>query len=244
MSETMDRTTTTHPLDPLDAAEIARAVAIARSAPGLSDRVRVIFVEAREPEKAAYLAWRDGGPAIPRAAIVTLNDCGRGRGLIVDVDLEGDRLVEVTELGDGVQPAISGDEFWVAADVMRADPRFREAIAKRGIDDPDKVYIEAWSSGTYEPGPRRMVRAICWLKEADLDNQYARPLYGLVGAVDINALELLRLDDHAPERLRLDGRAPGTPPPPLTGDYRNGGGQPYREDVKPLEVVQPEGPSF
>ena len=56
-----------------------------------------------------------------------------------------DRLGDVTELGDGVQPAISGDEFWVAADVMRADPRFREAIAKRGIDDPDKVYIEAWS---------------------------------------------------------------------------------------------------
>ncbi len=195
-----------HPLDPLDASEIARAVALARTAPGLSDRVRVIFVEAREPEKAAYHAWRDGGAPIPRAAIVTLNDCGHGRGLIVDVDLDGDRLGEVTELGDGVQPAISGDEFWVAADVMRADPRFREAIAKRGIDDPDKVYIEAWSAGTHEPGPRRMVRAICWLKEDDLDNQYARPLYGLVGAVDINALELLRLDDHAP----------GTPPPPLS----------------------------
>jgi primary-amine oxidase len=230
----MSSTVKTHPLDPLDAGEIARAVALARTAPGLSDRIRIIFVEAREPEKAAYHAWRTGGAAIPRTAIVTLNDCGHGRGLVVEVDLDGDRLGPVTELGEGVQPAISGDEFWVAADVMRADPRFREAIAKRGIDDPDKVYIEAWSAGTHEPGPRRMVRALCWLKEHDLDNQYARPLYGLVGAVDINALELVRLDDHAP----------GTPPPPLSGEYRNGGGRPYRSDVRPLEIAQPEGPGF
>ena len=108
----------------------------------------MIFVEAREPEKAAYHAWRDGGPAIPRAAIVTLNDCGHARGLVVEVDLDGDRLGAVEELAAGVQPAVAGDEFWVAADVMRADPRFREAIAKRGIDDPDRVYIEAWSAGT------------------------------------------------------------------------------------------------
>ena len=91
MSETL-RTTTIHPLDPLDADEIARAVALARTAPGLSDRLRVIFVEAREPDKAAYHAWRGGGPAVPRAAIVTMNDCGHGRGLVVDVDLDADRL--------------------------------------------------------------------------------------------------------------------------------------------------------
>src|SRR4051794_15694343 len=103
-----------HPLDPLDAGEIARAVALARRAPGLSERVRVIFVEAREPDKAAYHAWRDAGRAIPRGAIVTLNDCEHGRGLLVDVDLDADRLGTVTVLAEGVQPAISGDEFWVA----------------------------------------------------------------------------------------------------------------------------------
>ena len=96
------------------------------------------------------------------------------------------------------------------------------------------MYVESWSAGVHEPGPRRMVRAICWLKETTRDNPYARPLYGLVGAVDINALELLRLDDHAP----------GTPPPPPGGDYRNGGGRPYRSDVKPLEITQPDGPGF
>ena len=50
-----------HPLDPLDAAELARAVAIARDAPGLSDQVAVVSVEAREPEKADYLAWKSSG---------------------------------------------------------------------------------------------------------------------------------------------------------------------------------------
>src|SRR3954471_23021535 len=115
-----------HPLDPLDADEITRAVALARTAPGLGSRVRFVFVEAREPEKAAYHAWRDGGAAVPRRAIVTLVDCERGRGLLVEVDLDGDRLGEVTVLDEGVQPAISGEEFFIAQDVMRADPRFRE----------------------------------------------------------------------------------------------------------------------
>ena len=57
-----------HPLDPLDADEITRAVALARTAPGLSARVRVIFVEAREPAKADCHAWRSDRTPVAREA--------------------------------------------------------------------------------------------------------------------------------------------------------------------------------
>ena len=45
--------------------------------------------------------------------------------------------------------------------------------------------------------------------------------------------------------LRVDDHAPGTPPPSGEGgDYRDGGGRPYRTDLRPIEITQPEGPSY
>jgi primary-amine oxidase len=225
-----------HPLDPLDAAEVARAVAIARSAPGLSERIVVVSVETREPEKSAYLAWKSGGPALPREAFLVLLDNRRRRGVEAVVSLDDDRLVSCADLPEGVQPAMHGDEFAAVAAVVRSDERFAEALRRRGIDDPAVVHVEPWSSGTFEPGPARQARAIAWIRRDDHgDNPYSRPLYGLVAAVDLNEMSVLRVDDHGP----------GTPPPTGTGgDYRDGGGRPYRTDLRPVAIAQPDGPSF
>jgi primary-amine oxidase len=48
------------------------------------------------------------------------------------------------------------------------------------------------------------------------------------------------------EVLRVDDHAPGTPVPPEDplSRYDRGGGRPYRDDVRPIEITQPEGPSF
>ena len=62
-----------HPLEPLGADELERAVACVRSARGLAEGVRFVFVELREPDKERLAAWRDGGPVPPReAALVVL----------------------------------------------------------------------------------------------------------------------------------------------------------------------------
>ncbi len=225
-----------HPLDPLDAAELARAVAIARDAPGLSDQVAVVSVEAREPEKADYLAWKSSGPDLPREAFLVLLDNGRRRGVEAVVSLDDDRLVSCADLAEGVQPAMHGDEFVAVAAALRADEGFVEALRRRGIDDPAIVHVEPWSSGTFEPGPARQARTIAWVRRDDNgDNPYSRPLYGLVAAVDLNDMTVLRIDDHGP----------GTPPPSgAGGDYRDGGGRPYRDDLRPISITQPDGPSF
>ena len=225
-----------HPLDPLDAAELARAVAIARDAPGLSDQVAVVSVEAREPEKADYLAWKSSGPDLPREAFLVLLDNGRRRGVEAVVSLDDDRLVSCADLAEGVQPAMHGDEFVAVAAALRADEGFVEALRRRGIDDPAIVHVEPWSSGTFEPGPARQARTIAWVRRDDNgDNPFSRPLYGLVAAVDLNDMTVLRIDDHGP----------GTPPPSgAGGDYRDGGGRPYRDDLRPISITQPDGPSF
>ena len=227
---------TVHPLEPLSAGEVARAVELARATPELSDRLRFTSVELREPDKAAYLAWRDAaGPRPAREALVVMIDCVAARGREVTISLDDDRVLSHKVLPADVQPAMHGDEFFIAAEICRTDPTYVAALAKRGISDPSQVSIEAWSAGSFEQRGRRLVRAIAWLmKPGDADNKYARPLYGLVAVVDLNSLEVVRVDDHAP----------GTPPPTADCDYIDGGGHPYRDDLKPIEITQPDGVSF
>ena len=61
-----------------------------RARDGLSERLRVVSVEAREPDKAAYLAWREGGPRPAREAFCVLLDTGRRCGVEVVVSLDDD----------------------------------------------------------------------------------------------------------------------------------------------------------
>jgi primary-amine oxidase len=227
---------TSHPLDPLSADEISRAAALARTAPGASDRLRFTSIELREPAKDAYLAWRDlGGPLPPREAFIVLIDGVAGSAHETVVSLDDARVVSHVTLAADVQPAIHSDEFALASEVVRADPRFVAALALRGIHDPGLVHVEAWTAGQFEERGRRLMRAIAWLGTDDLaDNQYARPLYGLVAVVDMHAMEVVRIDDHAP----------GTPPPTADANYHGGGGRPYRDDVRPIEITQPDGISF
>jgi primary-amine oxidase len=230
--------TASHPLEPLSADEIARAVAVARTAPGVSELLRFVSVELREPPKDAYLAWRDDGAPLPeREAFVVFLDQRAARGMEAVVSLAHDTLSAHVVLPADVQPALAGDEYRLAGEVVLADPRYLAALAQRGIHDPATVHVEAWSAGHFEEPGRRLVRAIAWVTEGDeRDNEYARPLFGLVALVDLHEMQMLRLDDHAP----------GTPPPPVSpyASYQDGGGRPYRDDVRPLEITQPEGPSF
>ncbi len=46
-------------------------------------------------------------------------------------------------------------------------------------------------------------------------------------------MQVVRIDDHG-----------ALPVPDAPGDYRDGGGRPYRDDLRPIEVTQPEGASF
>jgi primary-amine oxidase len=224
-----------HPLDPLTAAEVAEAAGRAKAAPGLSERVRVVSVELREPDKADYLAWKDGGPVPPREAFCVLLDQVRHRGVEAVVPLGGDGEASVTDLPEGVQPAIHIEEFVAVVDAVRADARYLDALRRRGVD-PANVHVEPWSSGTFEPGPVRQARAISWVRRDDHgDNPYSRPLHGLTAVVDLDEMRVLRVDDVSPGTAVPSGDG---------GDYRNGGGRPYRDDVRPIEITQPDGPSF
>ena len=218
----------THPLDPLSADELAAAVAAVRAQPGLDD-VRFVDVALEEPAKDALRAGAGNGHAPVRAARAVLLDPARARGLEVRVDLAEGRVTAVDEI-EGMQPAIHGTEFVEAGEAVRRDPGYQAALARRGLT-PDQVHVEPWSCGDFEAGGLRVARAISWRNDGD-PNPYAHPIGGLVAVVDLNAMAVVRLDDHGP-----------VPIPEESGDYRQPAGG-FRDDLRDLRITQPDGPSF
>jgi primary-amine oxidase len=136
-----------------------------------------------------------------------------------------------------VQPAILPEEFPRVAAIVRADPHVRALLAERGVRDLELVQIDPWAMGTLPvegvDGQRRLVRALAYLREFPGDNGLARPLENLVFIVDPNTEEVVKI---------VEGEA--VPVPPESGNYDVGSVGPLRDDLRPIEIRQPEGVSF
>jgi primary-amine oxidase len=118
----------------------------------------------------------------------------------------------------------------------RADARIIAGLERRGITDPGKVHVEPWSIGTFaapEEAGRRLVWTLLFYREQPDDNPYAKPIHGLHAVVDYDDMTVVRVED-----LGV------VPVPPGSGAYAASRVGPLRDDLKPLEIIQPEGPSF
>jgi primary-amine oxidase len=223
-----------HPLDPLIAEELRATIEALRSAEKLGPRARLVIVRLHEPAKEVVREFASGD-SIHREAFAVVYDAETGETAEAIVAPASGEIRSWTPI-PGVQPQVTLDEFGEAIDVVRAHEGFREALARRGIEDPALVHIEAWSIGDMAPeglAGRRLVWTPCWVKSDPQDNHYAHPIRGLHAIVDLQAMEVVKLEDHGI-----------TPLPPQAGNYAEADVGGYRADLRPLEVVQPEGPSF
>ena len=228
------RSVASHPLDPLTAEEIAEASAILKSQRDLGPRRRFETIVLREPDKDVAMAHKAGDPVRREAFLVVLdNDARATYEAVVSLD---DRRVISWEHIPNVQPRVMFDEFVECEATVRADARFQAAIKKRGITDPSLVMVDPWSAGNYgyedEEG-RRLVLCRNFVRSSPTDNGYARPIEGVTAVVDLNNMEVVRVDDYGV-----------IPLPPEPGNYGAEFVDQFRDDLKPLEITQPEGPSF
>ena len=226
-----------HPLDPLTADEVRQAAAILRRDRGVSERWRFASIELREPAKASVLDDAPGASPSREARVVCWNrDDGQAYRALVS--LTGDRVISWEHQPDA-QPNMTVDEYHECNEAMRREPRVIKALARRGITDMDLVFIEAWAYGgnlvpeRYEG--RRLGWTDVWYRKQAGSNLYANHVSGLHCVVDLNRMELLELED--------DGVVEE---PRTMGEYvpRFVAGQRLRSDIRPLEIVQPEGASF
>ena len=226
--------TAEHPLDPLTPQEIEEAVSILRSERELADATRFESVMLKEPAKDSVLGF-GGGNSVPREALIGLLDNGTEATYEAVVSLTDKKVTSWKHI-PGVQPKIMLDEFYECEIAVKQDPRFLEAIKKRGIADVDLVMVDPWSAGNFgieEEKGKRLSYARCWVRSSPTDNGYARPIEGVIPVVDLNKMEVIRVEDHGL-----------VPLPPNSGNYAAEFIEEFRTDLKPLDIVQPEGPSF
>ena len=226
-----------HPLDPLSAAELEEAVRILAREKHLGDNVRLASINLIEPAKSLVEKHQPGSP-FERKALAVLLDRGKRASDEAVLDLAGKSVISVTQLPSGVQPSIMLDEFSECEQAVRRSPLFQAALHKRGVTDADLVMVEPWSAGMYgtelpEDGGLRRMRALCFVRSEPKDNGYARPIDSIVIVVDLYKMEVLRIEDYG-----------SVPLPPEGGNWAREYIPNMRKDLKPLDIVQPQGPSF
>ncbi len=234
MTELLIDLTATHPLDRLSEAETAAGVEVIKADPRFGPRMRFGSVNLRLPSKSEVLGYAPGTP-FERAVEAILLDNADGSTHEVTASVTSRAVLTWVRL-EGVQPAVILDEFFEAEAEVRRDPGFQAALAKRGITDMSLVTIDPWSAGNYGDefeSTRRIIRGLVWVNDRPGDNQYARPVDGLMVIVDMAECRVLRIDD---ERV--------LPVPSESSEWsRNLSGEP-RTGIRPLEIAQPDGPSF
>ena len=219
---------TTHPLDPLRPDEIAETTRVVRAWDGWEDGVRFVSMTTAEPPRGAP------GPH-PRAVEVRLHHPGRRMTWELVVDLE-EVAVTASAERPGVEPAMTVEEFERIEAAVRRAPEFLAALRRRGIADVSTVDVDPVSAGSYdtpeEQGERRFARVLAYVRPSPGGNAYARPIEGVFGLVDVHSGELVHFEDRDP-----------VPLPEGDGEFR-AEHVTLRDDVRPIHISQPEGPSF
>ena len=216
-----------HPLDPLDADEIKRAVEILRRERPVTTEARFVSVSLNEPGKDQT--------APPREAFVVLAEPRQHTTYEAVVSLSAGAVLSWRPVPGACAP-VTMEEYAECERVTRADPRVRAGLERRGITSPERVLVEPWGIGTFtepEEADRRVVWTLLFYRERADDNPYAKPIHGLHAIVDLDDMTIVRVED-----LGV------VPLPPGSGAYAADRVGPLRDDLKPLEIVQPAGPSF
>ncbi|GAA1974037.1 primary-amine oxidase [Amycolatopsis minnesotensis] len=215
-----------HPLDPLTAAEleVGRAVLVAEGL--VSETTRFPQVLPEEPPKGS-----SPGSADRRIRFTTLD---------TSTGLAGDAVVSVTKralvswqnCGDG-QPAYLFEEYDLASEITKSSEAWLAAMTRRGLADRvEHAFCAPLAPGYFgrEDEKGRVIRSLTFLREDASDSPWAHPVEGLIVHIDLTTREVLRVEDEG-----------DVPVPSEHGRY---GDVPARTTLKPIEITQPQGPSF
>ncbi len=223
-----------HPLDPLTAQEISKAVSVIRQSQSLSEAALFPQIALKEPDKEMVLNFQSGDP-VPRSVLAIVYEREKNLTFEAEVDLASAKLTSWQEIPDA-HPALVSQEFELAGEVVKADPRWQAAMKKRGLSTFDDLEISAWAPGLLSETEReagsRIVRALTYYKGKDF-HYYGRPVEGVVAIVNLNEAKVLELIDRGAVALSRED-----------WDYDLETLGTLRSAPRPLRISQPEGVSF
>ncbi|WP_314173816.1 primary-amine oxidase [Streptomyces winkii] len=232
-------TATAHPLDRLTGEEIIRIRSVLDRAGLLRDTSRFVYVGLEEPTKHELLTASER-PALDRRARVLLHDTAGAPGQDLVVSLTRRNVVSnrtLDPVADGQLPILE-EEIAAVEEVLAQDEEWLAALKSRGLDVA-QVRVAPLSAGVYadeypEETGRRILRGLAFVQEHDRDHAWAHPVDGLVAYVDIAARTVHRIVDLGP--VPVPAGSGNFDDPAVTG--------PARTTQRPIEITQPEGPSF
>ena len=229
-----------HPLDPITTGEFTALKAILEEAGHGGEDVRYSYVMLREPPRDVIAAFKPGAK-VPREISVLVTHLARNEPYAIVVDMAEGRIAEERKLTagkDGEAPIFDQD-YVSAEEICKADEGYVAAMKKRGFDTMDDIRCAPLSAGVFghedEVG-LRMIRVLSfWAKEPDGQHGlFSHPIDGVVAHVDLTNRRVLRLVDTGYTHIPQDSG--DYLDPEITG--------PMRTSMKPLQILQPEGPSF
>ncbi|RMZ75133.1 hypothetical protein DV737_g5451, partial [Chaetothyriales sp. CBS 132003] len=258
------KVTRPHPLDQLNADEvnIARDVVVmARQTPIL---FRNIFaVEPPKAELLKFLTAEHAGaltadtPRPPRQARVQYDVIQQDKSheyMESVVDLASATEIKKKTIEKHCQQALTVDEFNEFTEVCLKSEVFKSAIAEFELPEGFVVDIDPWPYGGPDIGEDfvRYTQGLCFAKDTRNgnpdSNHYGYPL-PIIPVMDTYKKEIIRIDRLATGGEE-DGLTYGTGSKKITEQPRSSEyvpellDIPLRTDVKPLNVLQPQGPSF
>lgn len=185
----------THPLDALDAAEIAQSVTLLRAAGHADDETLILSLTLDLPRKADVLKWNPG-ESFSRKSVATLRKSRRNQ--VIVIDLAKGEIASVSEIAGPAQPPLVLPELFDAIDIVLADEDMQAGLAKRGVVNLDAVFCAPRTGGNFgQPAEqeRRLVKADCFDMQDNPTNAFATPVEGLFAVVDLESREVLRVVD-------------------------------------------------
>ncbi|PWB96021.1 primary-amine oxidase [Homoserinimonas hongtaonis] len=221
-----------HVLDPLLPEEIDSFIAEIRKSDRIGENPRFWGIQVDEDKAAATVA----GGARP-VRVVVMNNAARAawevRGWTGTAETAA--FIEGWTDVDHRRPGVSSDEARMISQAARKSPLLLEALAKRGITDASLVWVDPESITGFEPediADRRLSWGTVWFRESNEDNGYGRPVAGVVPILDLDTLEVIRVEDHGVIPMASE-----------TSRYESGTWGADRE-VSVLDIIQPNGPGF
>ncbi|HLW66318.1 MAG TPA: primary-amine oxidase [Gemmataceae bacterium] len=224
-----------HPLEPLSRDEVQRVVAVLKENGKVTPTTRFVSVSLKEPAKEAVHSFT-GNEKVAWQAFAVLFDNGTNSCYEATVSLDDNRLLAYRHI-PGAQPTMTIDEQVECEQAVLASADFKAALKKHyGIEDTRLVMVDIWSAGYYgeeEERGRRLARPLCFIRTDPTDNGYAKPIEGIRPIVDLNTMKVIRVEEYGRWDL-----------PPGQSNYAADRVEKFREDLKPIEITQPQGPSF
>ncbi|MGY3566946.1 primary-amine oxidase [Sinomonas sp. RB5] len=218
------------------ASEIEAARGILERAGLWHETTRIAYLGLVDPPRGSGAG--EPGAAVDRRFRAFLHDVAGARPHDVTLSVTRGEVDDDTELDTsaaGELPVLE-EEFEAVEEILGGDARWLEALAARGLD-PTTVRVAPLSAGVFEypeEKGRRILRGLAFVQEHASDSPWAHPVDGLVAYVDVVNRTVDQVLDFG--AVPVPAEHGNFTDPELTG--------PARGTQKPIEITQPDGPSF